>query len=121
MTVRCRKIGDDEIPTAGAMFWTRMGQPACPHDPPCERHLFAVCPDGWVWDIDARPDGCPAWHQQAHHCWKRHGEPPRVTVSLGDCRMGGGSIATPRGGHWWLVDGEFIEAQPGEAHPADGT
>jgi hypothetical protein len=26
-----------------------------------------------------------------------------------------------RNGHWWLIDGELIEAQPGEAYPVDGA
>ena len=101
------------------MYRGRVGSPYCPHRPKCGDHLFVVCPDGWTWDIDSRVPTCSV--VVPHHCWSWHGEPPNVTVGLGDCRNGGGSIKSARGGHWWLIDGAFIEAKSGETHPIDGT
>jgi hypothetical protein len=73
-----------------------------------QKHLIAVCPDGFHWDIDSRASNCTMKHDRTHRCWIRHGEPPNVTVDKNghSCNAGAGSIQTPKW-HGYLQVGEF--------------
>jgi hypothetical protein len=50
---------------------------------------------GGTWDIDSRASNCTRKDDKLHRCWRRHGEPPNITVDKagGDtCGAGAGSI-----------------------------
>lgn len=109
----CDAIDWDLAPPVqpGDMFWVTFSTGHCyTHDPPCERHLNVVCPDGHWWDIDGRASNCTMKDDKAHRCWVRHGEPPDITVDKNGptCAAGAGSIKTP-GYHGFLRDGKFTD------------
>lgn len=128
--VRCYDAtaqGWDEM-QPGAMFWMRFSGDRCfEHDPPCERHLSVVLPNGHLWVIDSRANNCDspcatcrvpynahkreadAGHAYAdsvpdHRCWQRHGDDiSKQTVNKSavlhpSCGAGGGSIHSDKGG-----------------------
>ncbi len=72
------------------------------------KHLIAVLPNGFLWDIDGRGDNCPKPEEGTHRCWVRHGDPPNITVDKnGDtCDAGCGSVLA---GDWhgFLTNGIF--------------
>jgi len=79
----------------GAMFYLTFSGGHCEnHDPPCERHLVVICPNGHWWNIDSRCSNCTLKDDKAHRCWVRHGEPPNITVDKNGltCSAGAGSI-----------------------------
>lgn len=101
---------DTERPQPGDMFYITFAAGHCSeHEPPCERHLQVVCPDGSWWDIDGRANNCTLKDDKAHRCWVRHGDPPKVTVDKRGvtCGAGAGSIQTAKY-HGFLKDGVFI-------------
>lgn len=117
MNVRCfipdgegdAKYGDHR---PGAMFWLTFADGHCAiHEPPCERHLCVVLPNGHWWVIDSRCSNCTKPEDQTHRCWVRHGEPPNVTVDKDGetCAAGSGSILAD-GWHGFLRNGELVEA-----------
>lgn len=81
------------------------------HDPPCERHLYVICPDGSWWDIDGRCGNCTLPDDKGHRCWVRHGDPATGLVTVdksgASCAAGAGSVNTG-GYHGYLRNGEFI-------------
>jgi len=114
MSVACRfvdTIPDDWKPQPGDMFYLTFSGGHCEnHEPPCERHLVVICPDGHWWNIDSRCSNCTLPDDKAHHCWVRHGEPPNITVDKNGltCSAGGGSILTSDGGyHGFLQNGSL--------------
>lgn len=101
----------DDRPAPGSMFWIRFSGGACStHEPPCDRHLMVVCPDGHCWDIDSRAKNCTMKDDKVHRCWVRHGEPPKITVDKKGltCKAGAGSIQTPDW-HGFLRNGELVK------------
>lgn len=72
------------------------------------KHLYAVLPNGHIWDIDGRASNCTMPNDKKHRCWVRHGEPPMITVDKnGDtCSAGAGSILSGNY-HGFLRNGEF--------------
>ena len=59
-----------------------------------EPHLYVICPNGHVWDIDSRASNCGSPNDRLHRCWIRHGVPPNITVDKNGqtCSAGAGSI-----------------------------
>jgi hypothetical protein len=119
------KDWDKMVP--GDMFWMHFSAGRCyDHDPPCERHLSVVLPNGHVWVIDSRASNCdspckvcgvpykdhkgpnPPHHYADsvpdHRCWQRHGDDiARQTVNKAailhpSCGAGSGSIMSDAGG-----------------------
>jgi hypothetical protein len=92
----------------GAMYYSEWHM--CHHEPRCEKHLFAICPDGRTWEIDGRCSNCGSPNDRTHRCWVRHGEPPMITVDKAGvtCNAGAGSIATGTY-HGSLQNGRFTD------------
>lgn len=100
----------DGRPKPGDMFWSTFSSGGCStHEPPCERHLMVVCPDGHWWDIDGRASNCTMKDDKQHRCWVRHGELPKISVDKNGltCSAGAGSILTDRW-HGFLRNGELV-------------
>lgn len=74
---------------------------------PDGRALIVVCPDGLEWCIDGPARNCRRPNDHNHNCWSRTGEVPNITVGLGSCGTGGGSIQTNHGYHGHLINGRF--------------
>lgn len=80
----------------------------------CEfgEHLFAMLPDGHMWDIDARASNCTR-PGEPHRCWVRHFNPVTETAIFhvdkeGDtCSAGAGSIQDGVY-HGFLHHGQFV-------------
>lgn len=73
------------------------------------RHLMAILPNGYEWDIDGRASNCGLRQDNLHRCWVRTGTPPLITVGKGPgptCPAGGGSIQAGDY-HGFLRDGVF--------------
>ena len=70
--------------------------------------LVVKCPGGHEWMIDGRASNCTLPDDDEHHCWIRHGEPPRITVDKNGvtCNAGAGSIQAGTY-HGFLIDGVF--------------
>lgn len=103
--------GERGSPLPGAMFWIEFSGGKCSdHEPPCERHLTVVCPDGHWWTIDSRASNCGSPEDKVHRCWVRHGEPPNITVDKAGvtCSAGSGSIQTPDW-HGFLRNGQLVD------------
>lgn len=78
---------------------------------PDGRALMVRTPGG-DWHIDGPASNCARPQEpEAHKCWVRHGEPPRLTVDKqGEtCQAGGGSILIG-GYHGFLRDGHLVTA-----------
>lgn len=111
--IKCRLLASvdwNDRPQPGDMFWVTFASGHCStHEPPCERHLHVVTPDGHWWDIDGRAGNCTMKDDKVHHCWVRHGEPPLVTVDKQGvtCSAGAGSIQSSNW-HGFLKDGELV-------------
>lgn len=73
------------------------------------RCLTVICPDGKLWQVDARARNCTMPDDNVHRCWVRHGEWPDVTVDKNGvtCQAGGGSIDTGTW-HGFLRNGYFV-------------
>jgi hypothetical protein len=104
-------------PEPGDLFWTdwyqcSQGANNCPYGwANCDgRHLMAILPNGWDWDIMSRASNCDMKNDATHRCWVLHGEPPMVHVDkVGHtCRAGAGSIVAP-GWHGFLHQGVFTQ------------
>lgn len=113
MPLACRFVDkidwDKERPKPGDLFWISFASGHCSnHEPPCERHLNAVLPNGHWWDIDGRASNCTMPEDKVHHCWVRHGEPPTITVDKNGvtCQAGAGSIQSDDY-HGFLQNGHF--------------
>jgi len=103
----------------GCLYWTDI-LPRVRHDLPykhycsgnwanCdEKHLYAVLPNGHHWDIDSRARNCGSPEDRLHRCWRRHGDPPHVTVDKNGptCSAGAGSIMAGDY-HGFLQNGQF--------------
>jgi hypothetical protein len=103
--------GEHGRPLPGAMFWIHFSSGQCDnHEPPCEKHLMVVCPDGHMWNIDSRCSNCGSPEDKLHHCWVRHGDVPNITVDKNGvtCSAGGGSIQTPDW-HGFLRNGQLVD------------
>lgn len=72
------------------------------------KHLMAILPNGYHWDIDSRASNCTMPDDTTHRCWIRKGTPPDVHVDKSGltCAAGAGSIAVP-GYHGFLHNGHF--------------
>lgn len=71
--------------------------------------LVVILPGGYPWNIDSRASNCGKPYDYRHRCWRRHGEPPDITVDKSGrtCAAGAGSIAVP-GWHGFLRDGMLV-------------
>lgn len=102
--------GENDSVKPGSMFYITFYSGHCSnHEPPCDRHLAVVTPDGHWWDVDSRAKNCTLPNDKTHRCWVRHGEPPNVTVDKAGatCSAGAGSIQTPDW-HGFLRDGQLV-------------
>lgn len=72
------------------------------------QYLVCVLPDGHHWQIDSYANNCDRG-RDGHHCWIRHGEPPKLTIDKGGdtCSAGSGSIQTGTW-HGFLRDGMLV-------------
>ena len=75
---------------------------------PDGRSVVVKLPNGHEWSIDGRATNCTMPQDNEHHCWVRHGTPPKLTVDKNGrtCQAGAGSV---QGGdyHGFLRDGCF--------------
>lgn len=75
---------------------------------PDGKSISVKCPNGDQWNIDGQARNCTREVDDGHHCWVRHGEPPKLTVDKNGktCAAGAGSIQTGDY-HGFLRDGCF--------------
>jgi len=100
-------------PEPGDLYWatwytTQVGTGCVFHDNCNGHHLFAVLPNGDLWDIDGRASNCTMKEDRVHRCWVRQGDPPNIDVSKrgNTCKAGGGSIVSGNY-HGFLRNGTF--------------
>jgi len=88
---------DSGVPEPGDLFWATWHHSGTPH-------LYAICPDGRLWDCDG-----PSSNGNG---WTRTGDPPAITCSP--------SIWTdmPHGYHGFLQGGVFTDDLSGKVFDA---
>lgn len=93
-----------KIPGALYYAWWLKNNPSYPDTGP----LYAICPNGYPWNIDGRASNCTMPEDNKHRCWVRHGEPPEITVDKNGytCAAGAGSIQAGDY-HGFLQNGHF--------------
>lgn len=76
------------------------------------KHLYAVLPNGSMWDINSRANNCTMPEDTTHRCWVRHGEVPDIHVDKQGhtCAAGAGSIVSGNY-HGFLIKGHFIDCE----------
>ncbi len=74
--------------------------------------LTVILPNGDAWHVDHPASNCGSPHDDAHHCWVRHGDPRTEPVTVdkngATCPAGGGSISVG-GYHGFLTDGALTD------------
>jgi hypothetical protein len=100
------------FPEPGDLYFVNYHDPGqCPFWDNCDgKHLRAILPNKYEWDLDGRANNCTMKEDRIHRCWIRTGNPENGIINVGKsgltCSAGAGSISVP-GYHGFLRNGHF--------------